>query len=125
MRSFNPLLDPSGLRAQLNSSSALVIACYCAAWCNSCKKYEEDFNILAQRWPQYTFAWIDIEENPELLGDEDVENFPTVAIQSAAGNLFFGALLPHIDHLDRLIRHTAESDDPLPAGPPLLRSIYC
>ncbi|AEC20528.1 hypothetical protein PT7_1988 [Pusillimonas sp. T7-7] len=55
---------------------------------------------------------MDIEENPELLGDEDVENFPTLLIQDQRGSLFFGTLLPHISHLERLIS-SLDKDSPL------------
>jgi hypothetical protein len=46
---------------------------------------------------------VDIEDHPELLGDEDVENFPTIAIVDKTEVRFMGTILPHIEHLDRLI----------------------
>ncbi len=48
--------------------------------------------------------WADIEDYPELLGDEDVENFPTIAIVQNENVRFLGTLLPHIEHLNRLIQ---------------------
>ena len=48
--------------------------------------------------------WADIEDYPELLGEEDVENFPTIAIVQGKNVRFLGTLLPHIEHLNRLIQ---------------------
>lgn len=120
MPAFNPLIDSSVLPARLGQRAGLVVACYCAAWCNTCAQYQKDFNALAEKWPEHTFVWIDIEESPELLGDEDIETFPTVSIQNANANVFFGTLLPYIDHLDRLIGHTDGSTPEIKGGPPLL-----
>lgn len=121
---FNPLHNLSALRTQLDHHQNLVIVCYCAQWCDTCKKYQDDFERLADQCPQHAFVWIDIEENPELLGDEDVENFPTLLIQDRQKNLFFGTLLPYISHLERLIGQFENTDaDRAVQGPPLLRSL--
>jgi len=50
------------------------------------------------------FVCVDIEDEPEWLGDEDVENFPTLGIQYQGRTLFFGTMLPHIGHLERLLQ---------------------
>lgn len=100
-----------------------MIACYCAAWCDTCTQYRPGFEALAERWPQHTFAWIDIEELPELLGDEDVENFPTLGIQNRLGNAFFGTLLPHISHLERMIERYDQRTPPTKGGPPPLAAL--
>lgn len=50
-----------------------------------------------------SFAWIDIEDQPEFLGDVDVESFPTLLVQDGERTVFFGTMLPHIGHLDRLL----------------------
>ena len=114
---YEPHYDTPLLKARLLSQQGLSIACYCAAWCDTCTKYRADFNALAEKWPQHTFVWIDIEENPDLLDDEDVENFPTILIQSQEGNAFFGTLLPYISHLDRLIENIDEATTFKPDGP--------
>ena len=119
---FNPQIDPAALKARLSQDTGLAIVCFCAAWCDTCTKYRADFEALALKWPEHAFVWIDIEENAEFLGEEDVENFPTVLIQSPTANLFFGALLPFISHLDRLIGSIDASAPATEAGPPLLQS---
>lgn len=85
-----------------------VVICYCAQWCDTCRQYLDDFRNLAAHWPNRLFIWVDIEENPELLDDEDVENFPTILIQDKGGNRFFGPILPHIGHLETLLRKAPE-----------------
>ncbi|RTZ42315.1 thioredoxin [Candidimonas sp. SYP-B2681] len=113
--------DAPALRSRLKESTGLVIACYCAAWCDTCTQYRPDFDSLADQWPQHTFVWIDIEESPDLLGEEDVENFPTVVIQGPKGNLFYGTLLPYISHLARLISHMDDRTPVIKGGPALLQ----
>ena len=92
------------LSKRLQQNHPTVVLCFCAAWCDSCTQYQEKFEVLSAQYPEASFVWIDIEEYPELLGEEDVENFPTVAIMHGQEIRFMGTLLPHIGHLDRLIQ---------------------
>lgn len=98
------------LQHQLEQHNGLLVACYCAAWCDTCRNYQSEFSELSTTWPQHTFVWIDIEDDPHLLDDHDVDNFPTILIQSDRGNLFFGEQLPYISHLDRLIDSVQQAD---------------
>ncbi len=119
---FSPDSDP-GLPARLQAHDGLIVACYCAAWCDSCRTYQGSFAALAAQWPQHLFLWIDIEDHPALLGDAEVENFPTILLQNRSGNLFFGPQPPYVAHLDRLIRSRARSGQVTQAGPPALASL--
>lgn len=124
MSTFNPQFDTTALAERLRNNDGLVVACFCAEWCDTCAQYRPSFEELATRWPDHTFVWVDIEENPEFLGDQDVENFPTISIQSTDSTLFFGPLLPYISHLEKLLERV-EGLTPLAAGdaPPLMDSI--
>lgn len=104
--------DPE-LKTRLNDATGLLVACYCAAWCDTCKLYRDRFEALAQQYPGHTFIWIDIEDDPELLGDEDVENFPTILIEKNHRVLFFGVMLPHIQQLERLLQSVATDSNPV------------
>ncbi len=115
--------DAPALRSRLKENTGLVVACYCAAWCDTCTEYRPDFALLAEQWPQHTFVWIDIEESPELLDEDDVENFPTVLIQGPNGNLFYGTMLPYISHLARLISHMDDRTPVTDGGPALLQDL--
>lgn len=99
-----PGSDLTALRAQLAASpDTWLIACFCAAWCDTCEEYKPKLRTLSGALPQHVFAWIDIEDHAELLGEVDVENFPTLLIQIGGRVVFYGPMLPHIGHLERLL----------------------
>jgi hypothetical protein len=50
------------------------------------------------------FFWVDIEDEEEVLGDLDVETFPTLLIASAERLRFAGPSLPTYESVARLIR---------------------
>jgi thioredoxin-like negative regulator of GroEL len=95
------------LRDWLHTNDMLV-ACLCAAWCDSCRDYRRTFEALALRHPDKHFLWIDIEDQADMLGDFDVENFPTLLIQRGAEVAFFGAMQPSLQLADRLVHSVAE-----------------
>jgi thiol-disulfide isomerase/thioredoxin len=96
--------NSSTLAKTLEQPELMVVICFCAAWCDACKAYQPKFDSLVQQHPDACFIWVDIEDYPELLGDEDVENFPTIAIMQKEQVRFFGTVLPHIEHLNRLVQ---------------------
>lgn len=85
-----------------------VIACLCAAWCGTCDSYRASFEQLAARHPDKRFAWIDIEDQADFIGEIDVDNFPTLLIQRGGNVAFFGTVLPDMKIADRLIAAQAE-----------------
>jgi thioredoxin 1 len=93
-----------------------VVACLCAQWCGSCREYEIAFAQLAERHPQHRFVWIDIEDHADVVGDFDVDNFPTVLIQRGSTVTFFGAMEPEIRLAERIfMMHRQKSDEELQA----------
>ena len=60
---------------------------------------------LAATRPGLRFAWIDIEDDADALGDDalDIETFPTLMLLRAGQPLFHGPLLPHAATLNRLL----------------------
>lgn len=106
------------LTTALEQPDVTVILCFCAAWCDACKEYQPKFEALGHQYPEAVFVWADIEDYPELLGDEDVENFPTIAIVQGKKIRFLGTLLPHIEHLNRLIQAMQAPGQPQTTGLP-------
>jgi len=98
------------LAKRLEDKEQMLVICFCAAWCDTCRAYQPKFEALSQTFPQASFVWVDIEDHPALLGDVDVENFPTLMIETGGGTKFFGTMLPHIELLERLI-HSSRPED--------------
>ena len=77
--------------------------CLCAAWCGTCGIYRPLFDELARAHPNVRFEWVDIEDESDLVGDLDVETFPTLLIADGERALFLGPLLPQAPVLARLL----------------------
>jgi thiol-disulfide isomerase/thioredoxin len=84
-----------------------IVACLCAAWCGTCTSYRAGFEALAARHPDKTFVWIDIEDQAAVVGDLDVENFPTLLLQRGDTVAFYGTMLPDPKLADRLVHAQA------------------
>ena len=81
-----------------------VVACLCAGWCGSCREYALAFADWAQRSPEHHFVWIDIEDQADLVGDLDIDNFPTLLMQRGPIVSFFGAMEPDTRQAERLLQ---------------------
>ena len=88
---------------------SLDIVCLCADWCGTCREYAQVFEALQQALPAHRYRWIDIEDEAELVGDFDVETFPTIVIADAQQVRFAGPLTPQPDTLRRLLRATLDA----------------
>ena len=87
----------------MESNREYLVACLCAAWCDTCVAYRPGFLALAGRFPRAEFRWVDIEDDAEAVEDIDVENFPTILVRRGEETLFHGVMLPHHEHLQRLL----------------------
>jgi len=77
----------------VESNREFLVACLCAEWCDTCAAYRAGFLAMAERFPRAEFRWVDIE----------VENFPTILVKRGGETLFEGVMLPHHEHLQRLL----------------------
>ncbi|SFB86962.1 thioredoxin family protein [Massilia yuzhufengensis] len=93
--------------ASAMQGDALTVACLCAAWCGTCSTYRATFEELAMRHPDKTFVWIDIEDQSDIVGDLDVDNFPTLLVQRGDTVAFFGTVLPDGAVAERLVQAQA------------------
>lgn len=99
------------------SAQAWSVVCLCAAWCGVCRQYEVDFRALQQQFPQVRFVWLDVEDEEELVGELDVETFPTLLIAHLDRPMFLGPLLPQIKVLERLLASLQEAQAASPGLP--------
>ena len=77
--------------------------CLCAAWCGVCREWTPVFDELAAAHPQVRFAWVDIEDEADAMGDVDVETFPTLLVAHGDKARFFGPVQPSAVQVGRLI----------------------
>ena len=103
--------DNRGAVAATVASGRWVVACLCAAWCGTCGSYRAAFEALAARHPEHAFVWIDIEDEAEVVGDLDVENFPTLLLQRGDTVAFFGTVLPDPAIAERMLQSQLQHSD--------------
>ena len=107
------------------SPNPLLVACLCAQWCRTCETYRDTLEAVrdalhaAHPDAALRFAWVDIEDESELVGDLDIEDFPTILLARGDQVLFFGPMLPHAQTIERLLRG-AIAGDLAPLGPAAL-----
>jgi thioredoxin 1 len=88
-----------------------LVACLCAAWCGACRDYRSTFDAVAARHAaDADFAWIDVEDESDALGDPEIDNFPTLLIARGEAALFFGAVTPQAQTIERLVRSALEGE---------------
>jgi len=92
------------------SPSTVHVACLCAGWCHLCDDYRDVLRTVAAEMDlcavDLEWHWIDIEDEADLVGEVDVETFPTLVIADGTTVRFAGPLTPHPDTLRRLLRAT-------------------
>jgi hypothetical protein len=101
---MNPLADAA--------SEEWWVICLCAEWCGVCREWRSIFNDAAVTHPGLHFAWLDIEDEAQAMGDVDVETFPTLLIARGKSPRFFGPVQPSLAQLSRLLGSLAESSPP-------------
>lgn len=79
------------------------VICLCADWCGLCRDYRTVLASIAERHPELRFVWLDIEDQSDLVGDLDIETFPTLLVADGQGVQFLGPLTPHAETLARLL----------------------
>jgi len=108
-------MPPLSAAQPFQKSDISWVICLCADWCGLCRDYKTVFTQMARRYPAFRFAWLDIEDQSDLVGDIDVETFPTVLMADAQGTRFFGPLTPQANTLARLL--DSLQSDSLQAAP--------
>jgi thioredoxin 1 len=105
----------------MNATAAPVsrdwwVICLCAEWCGVCREWRDAFEQLAAAHPDLRFAWIDVEDEAQAMGDVDIETFPTMLVAQGDSPRFFGPVQPSAGQMGRLL--TSLMDGPAPAQEP-------
>lgn len=88
----------------------LLVVCLCAAWCDACTEFRGTFAKLAQSYQGAGFVWLDIEDDSALVGDIEIENFPTLAVFRAGEPLFYGVTMPQEALVARILASLLRPD---------------
>jgi thioredoxin reductase (NADPH) len=88
----------------------LLVACLCAAWCKTCTEFRSTFDKLSESNPRAKFIWLDVEADSALVGDIDIENFPTLAVFRGDKPLFYGVTMPQEGVVARTLASLTRED---------------
>ncbi len=88
----------------------LLVVCLCAAWCKACTEFRTTFDKLAQSSPGAGFVWLDVEDDSALVGDIEIENFPTLAVFRGDKPLFYGVTKPQEGVVARTLASLRQED---------------
>lgn len=104
-------VDRLSLASRWSDDGTLVVISLCASWCHACAEFREAFERIAMQRSSVQFVWLDIEDDHELCGDIDVENFPTLAVFRGDVPLHFGISMPQEATVARLIDRLASRSE--------------
>ncbi|AWD32622.1 hypothetical protein CKSOR_00516 [Candidatus Kinetoplastibacterium sorsogonicusi] len=96
-----PLIIPNSNDNNFVSSDMIV--CFCASWCSTCIDYKKKLEIFSNSITEYSFIWLDIDDHEHLIGDIEIENFPTILIKKSNKNVFFGTISSNILVLEKML----------------------
>lgn len=87
-----------------------LVICLCAQWCGTCRDWRAALEQFAASHPDVRFAWVDIEDQADDVGDIDIETFPTLLIAQGARARFLGPVLPQVAQIGRLLTSLREDE---------------
>lgn len=109
------------------SSAPWWVACLCAEWCGVCREFRPAFLEQARAHPGLRFAWVDVEDEADAMGDVDIETFPSLLVGRGGQALFLGAIPPSGAGLARLLATLRTQPHPAPgladSAQPLLQRL--
>lgn len=94
------------------------VACLCAAWCGVCREWLPQFTAQARTHPHMRFAWVDVEDEDEAMGDVDIVTFPTLLVARGGEVLFLAPIPPLVNQFPRLLARLQAQPHPDPGVPP-------
>ena len=116
-------MDRSSPPSPQPGTPEVLVACLCAQWCGTCRDYRAVFEALQGQFKgRARFRWVDIEDEADLLGPVEVEDFPTLLIAQGRDIRFFGPLLPHAKTLQTTVQRALEASL-MPSGDPAVSAL--
>jgi thioredoxin len=84
----------------------LTVVDFWAAWCGPCRAMAPQFERAAKLRPQYRFAKVDVDAEPELAGRYGIRSIPTLMVlrdgEPVAAQAGVIPAQPLVEALDRL-----------------------
>ena len=90
------------------------VACLCAAWCGVCRDWLPLFTAQARDRPGMHFAWVDVEDEDDAMGDVDIETFPTLLVARGDEVLYLAPIPPMASQFKRLLARLQAQQAPDP-----------
>lgn len=94
------------------------VVCLCAAWCGVCREWLPAFTAQARAHPNLRFAWVDVEDEDEAMGDVDIETFPTLMVARGGQVLYLAPIPPFAKQFQGLLASLQAEPRPAPGLPP-------
>jgi thioredoxin 1 len=101
-----------------NDQATWWVACLCAAWCGVCRDWLPLFTEQARAHPHLRFAWVDVEDEDDAMGDVDIETFPTLLVARGDQVLFLGPIPPSATQFARMLATLQAQPQPAPGLEP-------
>lgn len=93
------------------------VVCLCAAWCGVCREWQPTFAAQARAHPHLRFAWVDVEDEDEAMGDVDIETFPTLLVARGEQVLYLAPIPPFARQFQSLLASLQAQPQPAPGLP--------
>ncbi len=94
-------------------SDGITVIDFWAAWCGPCRAMAPQFERAAQLRPQYRFAKVDVDAEPELAGRYGISSIPTLMVlrdgEPVAAQAGLIPAKPLVEALDRIAADTADT----------------
>ena len=100
---------------KITKADKWLVVGLCAAWCGTCKQYQQSFEALAAQFPEMRFVWLDVEDRDDVAGDLEIETFPSILVGQGSQAKFLGPVLPQTGVLARMLQSLPQDAAARPA----------
>lgn len=116
---------PNETRPAASAQPTWWVVCLCAQWCGVCREFRAAFDVWSRGRADLRVIWVDVEDEEAVVGDLDIETFPTVLIADGREARFFGPVLPQIGVLARMLESLQQMGaNPSPLLPEEVQALF-